>query len=295
MLSLFSRKKNQKIKSTGKESLVSSEELLNDKGADENEEVETALSIHPSWKLTTEQQYVFRFLNTELPRLKANQISLSGIEINELEDGIEVTAFVRNSLDKSIKIGEVSLLLLDNEKQVIAGHKFDFNELGDLPAKSSRPWAFHFPSSSIQKQEYAKENWTLAFELKTPHKLDLHDSWEKALPADQKEKLVELFNTLTPPKEGEMNFMGFQASMKENGDLSISVFIRNGSKKDVRFEKLPLTVKDASGSVVAAGGFALEDFTVKANTTRPWTFHFPASLVQIESPDLSRWTVMVTQ
>lgn len=298
MLSIFNRKKDQKVKKSGKESHISSEELLNEAGdnADSADiDVETILSLHPSWNLTTEQQYVLRFLNNELPPLKPNQISLSGIEINNLSDGIEVTAFVRNSLDKGINIGEVSLLLLDEEKQVIARHQFDLNEVGEIPAKSSRPWAFQFPSSAFLQQSFSREGWTLAFELKAKHKLDLHESWEKALPEEQKMKLHELFDTITPPKEGEVNFMGFQASQNEQRDLSVSVFIRNGSKKDIRFEKLPLSVKDASGEVIATGGFALEDFEVKANTTKPWTFHFPASLVQKEEPDLSRWSVEVVQ
>lgn len=296
MLSIFSRKKDQKIKKSGKESHVSSEDLLNEasEGIDEVE-VETTLSLHPSWNLPTEQQYVLRFLNNELPPLKPNQISLSGVELNTLPDGIEATAFVRNSLDKGIKIGEVTLLLLDNEKQLLARHIFDLNELGEIPARSSRPWAFRFPSESFLQQSFEREGWTLAFELKTPHKLDLHESWEKSLPVEQKEKLQQLFEKITPPKEGEINFMGFQAGLNEQGDLSVSVFVRNGSKKDVRFEKLPLVVKDASGEVCATGGFALENFDVKANTTKPWTFHFPAELVKKDTPDLSRWSVEVVQ
>lgn len=297
MLSIFNRKKDQKVKKSGRESHVSSEELLNEASeANVDEvEVETALSIHPSWNLPTEQQYVLRFLNNELPPLKPNQISLSGVEISNVPDGIEVTAFVRNSLDKGITIGEVSLLLLDSEKQIIARHQFDMNELGEIPAKSSRPWAFRFPSSSFLQESFSREGWTLAFELKAKHKLDLHDSWEQALPEEQKQKLHEIFDKITPPKEGEINFMGFQASQNEQGDLSVSVFVRNGSKKDVKFEKLPLKVKDATGEVVATGGFTLEDFEVKANTTRPWTFHFPASLVQKDAVDLSRWSVEVVQ
>lgn len=297
MLSIFNRKKNQKIKKSGKESHISSEELLNmtDGEVAETTEIETALSIHPAWKLQNEQQYVLRFLNNELPPLKPNQISLSGVELTNVPNGIEVTAFVRNSLDQGIKIGEVPLLLLDSEQKVIARHTFDFGKIGEIPGRSSRPWAFRFPNKSFELKNFSRKDWTLAFELKTKHKLDLHESWEKALPEEQQQKLQEVFEQIEPPKEGEVNFMGFQAKQNDEGDLSVSVFIRNGSNKDVTFEKLPLSVKDASGEVVATGGFALEDFKVRANTTRPWTFHFPAKLVQKEAPDMSKWTVIVVQ
>lgn len=297
MLSIFKRKKNDKIKKSGGESSVSSEELLNvsNEGEDGREEIETALSVHPSWKLPSEQQYVLRFLNNELPPLKPNQISLSGIEISNVPNGIEVTAFVRNSLPKAIKIGEVTLLLLDSEKKVIGRNNFDLEKLGEIPAESSRPWAFRFPNKSLEQKQFSRKDWTLAFELKTKHKLELHESWEKALPEDQQQKLQEVFDKIDPPKEGEVNFMGFQAKQNDDGDLSISVFIRNGTKKDVTFQKLPLAVKDATGEEVATGGFALEDFKVRANTTKPWTFHFPAQLVKKDNPDLSKWTVVVVQ
>ncbi|ACA38746.1 hypothetical protein Bsph_1136 [Lysinibacillus sphaericus C3-41] len=35
--------------------------------------------------------------------------------------------------------------------------------------------------------------------------------------------------------------------------------------------------------------------TVQPNSTKPWTFIFPAELVDAEDADLSRWTARVTQ
>lgn len=297
MVSFFKKKKTDEIKKTGKEASISSKELIQgtDESIDPNEDVETALSIHPSWNLPKEKEYVLRFLNNELPPLKPNQISLSGIEINLVKNGLEVTAFVRNSLNKGIKIGKVPLLLLDKDKKPIARHEFDLNVLGELPARSSRPWAFLFPKESILVESFSRKDWTLNFELKPKHRLDLHESWEKSLPEEQKQKLQAVFEKITPPRAGEVNFMGFQASRNEQGDLTVSLFIRNGSNKDITIEKLPLAVKDATREVVATGGFTLKDFTVKAHTTKPWTFHFPASLVKKQDIDLSRWSVEVIQ
>ena len=93
-------------------------------------------------------------------------------------------------------------------------------------------------------------------------------------------------------KEDEVNFMGLEAVMQEAGTLAVTVLIRNGSKKkSIKIEQLPLVVEDADGDQVCQGGFALEDFEVKANTTKPWTFIFPEPLVVKKNPNLTRWKV----
>ncbi|UII55634.1 accessory Sec system S-layer assembly protein [Cytobacillus spongiae] len=295
MLSIFRRKNQDRMKKTGLESSVSSEDLFQVSEESAEEEIFTDLSLHPSWNIQSEQMYVLRFLNNELPPLKPNQISLSGIEIRPDQAGVEVTAFVRNSLTKSIKFQEVNLLLLDSNKEVIAKHTFDLSELGDLPAKSSRPWSFLFPASALLKSEFEKEGWTIAFELKKKHQLDLHETWEQSIALEEKEKLEKLVQSIQPPKQGEVNFMGIQAKSADSGELHVTVLIRNGHDKNMNIQQLPLQVEDASGEVIAKGGFKLDNFEIKANTSKPWTFIFPSSLVTKEKPDLSKWKVYPIQ
>lgn len=292
MLSFF-RKNGANVKKEGKDSTISSNEILNESEEQVNDEatVETELSLHPTWTMSTEQNYVYRFLNNELEPLKPNQISLSGIELHEDGDNLVAIAFVRNSVNKPITFNNTTLLLLDQDKQLIARHEFNLEELGELPANSSRPWQFLFPKETIVKRDFLKSDWTLAFEIKPKHSLDLEESWNSSLSAEGKEQLQRIVDGLTPPKEGEVNFMGLQASKKENGDLHITVLIRNGSLNTINIQQLPLQVFDAQDELVAKGGFQLNDLEVKGNTTKPWTFIFPASLVIKAEPDLSRWKV----
>lgn len=294
MLSIFRRKDSEKVKKTGLDSNVSSEKLLNVAEKDSEKEVQTKLSIHPKWNISTEQMYVLRFLNNELPPLKPNQISLAGIDLKKVDKGVEVTAFVRNSLNKGIKFETVHLILLDADKQVIAKHAFDLSKMGELPGTSSRPWEFLFPNASIQG-EVSTENWTLAFELKEKHSLDLDENWEKSLASESKQQLEKIVNSIDPPKPGEVNFMGLQIKLEENGDIHATVLIRNGHHKNISIEQLPLQVEDAAGDIVAKGGFKLGSFEVKANTSKPWTFIFPASMVTKDTPDFSRWKIMAIQ
>lgn len=294
MLPFFRKKDKDKIKMDGKESTVSSNELLEEQNEEEGEEeIITSLSFHPEWDVSKEDQYSFQFLNMECAPLKPNQISLSGISLEmDSDNSAHVTAFIRSSLNKTISLKETTLVLLDDEDKVLGRKKFDLTEVGEIPPESSRPWKFVFTEKDLFTTNLPKENWKLAFQLKPSsrkHTLDLEDSWEKSLASKDKEKLKEMVEKLTPPREGEVNFMGLKADKKENGNLHVTILIRNGNNRNITLKQIPLQIRDANGEIVAKGGFTLDDFEVKANTSKPWTFIFPKELVQHDNPDLSKW------
>ncbi|MGG3005945.1 accessory Sec system S-layer assembly protein [Geobacillus stearothermophilus] len=285
----------KKKKKSGGDTAVSAREIVEEAGdVSDTEDVYTELSLHPSWNVPAEEQYVLRFLNNELLPLKPNQISLSGISLSKEIDGVVVSAFVRHSLPKPIQIGRVPLLLLREDGSVLARKEFDLRELGELPPKTSRPWRFIFGHDTLRTDDIPSEGWKLAFELKPKHRLELDKSWEEALPETEKEALRRLVDELGPPKAGEVNFFGLQAVVAD-GELRVTVLIRNGSDKTIYLEQLPLQVEDAAGEVVAKGGFKLDRLEVKANTTKPWTFIFPQSLIQKEEPDFSSWKLSIIQ
>ncbi|RYI28849.1 accessory Sec system S-layer assembly protein [Bacillus infantis] len=295
----FRRNKNKNFKS--KESVVSSQELTGVAAAPGAEtEVETKLAIHPSWsRITDEERYVYQFSNNELAPLKPNQLSLSGIDhmIDPDTGALVVTAFLRNSLSKTFNLKETALIVLNEKGDRVAKKKFDLSELGQLEPGTSMPWQFVFDYNSVNQDllPLAETDWKIAFEIKPKHKLDLHESWEEKLPETEKAKLRELVDSKIPaPKEGEVNFMGLQANLNSD-KLSVTLLLRNGSDKNVTFQQIPLIVEDAAGDVVATGGFKLEEFEVKAHTTKPWTFIFPKEMIQKEQPDMSKWKAYAKQ
>jgi accessory Sec system S-layer assembly protein len=290
MLSLF-KKKN--LNKTGEDTTVSSEELLNESvDTSAEEEVETKLSYSHAYEPTQELKYVYQFLNLELSPLKPNQISLAGVDLKQDDNGATVTAFIRNSLNKAIQLQEMPLLLLGADGEKLARKEFDLSVVGEIPAMSSVPWLFKFGVGDLMiESELPKTGWKLAFELKTQkkHSLDLAESWANSLPEQDKERLHQLVDGMAAPKPGEVNFMGLQAKKTDEGNLHVTMLIRNGSDKNIQLQQLPLEVSDASGEVIAKGGFALTDFEVRANTSKPWTFIFPSSLVLKDEIDLSVW------
>lgn len=290
----------KKAEKTGGDSTIDSQELVEKVNkSTTTDEIETALSFHPEWNITQEQEYVFRFLSNELEPLKPNQISLSGIDIDvEPANGSWlVKAFFRSSLDQQIEVGTVELILFDENEKMLASDEFNLAELGDIPARSARPWIFEFTKENIFAEEPPAENWKIAFNVQSmvPHKLEFEKAWEEGLTEEQKEGLEKVVDGLPKLKPREVNISGFQVKSEEDGSIAASVFIRNGHSKEINIEQLPLELIDGEGDLVARGSFGLDQFSVKANTTKPWTFIYPKELVQKESPDLSRWTIRVPQ
>lgn len=292
-------KKTDKV---GKDSAIDSKELVtgSDKGTKSGKEVVTKLSFHPEWNVPQEQQYVFNFLANELEPLKPNQLSLAAINIEEDErnGAWHVKAFFRSSLSQPIELADIELILLDKDDQRLASKIFNFKELGKIPAESARPWVFTFEKSAIEAEEIPEEGWKIAFNLVSlrGHQLDLDESWKKQLPKDQQELLAKIVKDLPKLGKNEVNFTGLQAKLQDDQSLHASVFIRNGNLKAINLEQLPLEILDANGKQVAKGAFKLDPIlTVQPNSTKPWTFIFPAELVDAENADFSRWTARVVQ
>lgn len=297
MLSFF-KKRDEKPQLHGSESTVSSDDFgyEQEKAGRDDEQVQTELSFPPVWNISKEDMYSFQFLNGECAPLKPNQISLSGIELRQDESkNVSVTAFVRSSLDKPIKFEETTLVLLDQDGKVFGRKSFDLGAIGELPPRSSRPWVFEFNEKDLLRVDVPKTGWKLAFQLESKHRLDLEPTWEKALDDKAKQQLTDLVEKVGAPSKGEVNFLGVQAQQKEDGSLHVTLLIRNGSEKNINLEQLPLHVEDASGKVIAKGGFKLDEFAVKANTSKPWTFIFPKEMVLEENPDLSKWKAYAPQ
>jgi accessory Sec system S-layer assembly protein len=292
---LFSRKKSQ----SSTIDWVSQEDQLAPETTENQSEqtVQTELSIHPDWTLRPEQVYVFKFHNNMSAKLLPNQLSLYGIELEQNdEDGkVTVTALIRSSLNKPITLSNTSLLLMGPDNDVLGRKTFDLSLAGELPPNSSRPYYFEFEREDLTTESLPISGWKLAFELKRPHQLDLEESWRQTLADQDQKQLKQLVESLEAPKPGEVNFMGLQAKLADDGKLHVTLLIRNGSDKNLTIENLPLEVVDGQGEVVAQGGFSLNSLEVKGNTSKPWTFIFPEQLIEKTPIDLSKWTVRPIQ
>lgn len=290
-------KKKDSTTNVAKDSNASADQLLSDSEHEKDELISSSLSFHPEALVKPEDRYYFQFLLNELQPLKRNQVSISPIELRIEENELQAQVFFRQSLEKEIQLNSTELLLLNSEGMIQASQKFDLAELGDIPAESARPWILTFYENALQVpiDQIKTTDWTVAFKLATPHRLELSDEWESSLADEQKKRLHQYVASLTPPKPNEINLMGLEAKLDDEGKLIVSILIRNGQEKNVEISQLPLIVTDAHENEIARGGFTLPPLVVKANTSKPWTFIFPIDMVSKQEPDLSKWKVKVNQ
>ncbi|MBM7690853.1 accessory Sec system S-layer assembly protein [Peribacillus deserti] len=289
-MALFKFKKKKTEEKPAETPAMEQQDLGAEKG------VRTVLNFHPEWEMSNSERYIYQYRHQQLEKLEPNQLSIYGLKLSEYYGDIVVVAFLRNTLPKPIRFETVDLLLLDENGQPIARQQFELDNLGELPAMSCTPWRFLFESENILAADIPEKGWKIAFELKkkaepAKHSLDLEASWEDQISQMQREKLSNLVAGLPHLAPGEVNFMGIEAVPAPDGAFAVTVLIRNGSEKNIKLEQIPLIVEDAEGDIICRGGFTLDHFEVKGNTSKPWTFVFPASLVMKQNPDLSRWKV----
>ncbi|MFY0543136.1 accessory Sec system S-layer assembly protein [Brevibacillus sp. H7] len=265
------------------------------------EGVATALSLHPSWeaKLSSQERYALSFMAQELPPLAEGNLSIAGISLTPHEEGVEVTALLRNGTNRPIRLNTMTLLILFGDQQLFTRQSFDLSQIGEIPPYSARPWTFVFNREHFLQVNVLLTNWKVAFELAQkklvlPQQLELEESWIKALTDEQKNHLIELAKRLPPLQQGEVNIQSVSISRTEDG-LRALLLIRNGSNQSLSLERLPLALYDATGDKVAEGVFELGGLTVNANTSKPWLFIYPQESIIKQEPDFTRWKVSVPQ
>lgn len=274
----------------------------------DNKKFSTELSILPNQPISAESHEFYERHNQESPLLNSNQLSMYGMELRRGDGKVEIKALIRSTVQKEIRLKKVPVLLIDSAGRPVARHVFDLQELGNLPPNSARPWTFIFPQDSFLgksgKSVNGKSNhegmidlssWSLAFEKKNeshdPHRLDLSNTTGIKPSPFIKRKLKKLIEDSPPLGRDEVKFTGLSVRKDHNGSLVAILLIRNGTPRNIILKQVPLEVMDANKDVVASGTFRLENLVIKANTSKPTRFVFPASGILKADMDLSKWRI----
>ena len=259
--------------------------------------VETTLHFPEQWDIPAKERYVYQFHHSRLPKLKANQLSISGYKFVEVNGNIEVEAFIRSTVDRPVQIEAVDLILFDETGQPAARKHDDWDELGELPPFSCTPWRFIFTQEDRLSDAAVNDKWQILFELKqkAEESLDLDPAWEERLTPEKKAHFENLLTKLPKLGPKEVNITGVELAFLENRSLEVIVLIRNGTEQEVQISQLPLTVEDATGEIVCQGQFTLPPLKVKPKGAKPWAFVYPAELIAKPDADFSKWKILVKQ
>ena len=107
-----------------------------------------------SWEsaLTDEQKQFFQKTFEESPDVAEDELNFLLISGQKTEEGIKITVFIRNGKKQDIEISQIPLALSNEKDEIIASGTFKMEKFS-VPANSTKPWIFIFPTESIQSDE----------------------------------------------------------------------------------------------------------------------------------------------
>lgn len=187
--------------------------------------------------------------------IKENDINISTSFIFDMGDKLEASIFFRNGLSNKINFDKVPLMLVDSEGKVIASEIFTLRELGDIPPKSARPWKIFFDKKNIIEMPNKIGECKVVFSKEVQALPTLKAEFEN-IPDNMditiQRKLKEYLNSLPLLQKGQVTINNYEVKLRGDKAISITIIVRNGAEKEIKIEKLPVTVYDGENKKICS-------------------------------------------
>lgn len=262
---------------------------------DIREEVPTVLSLleHEAVVMSDVQKEVLQDEVSELPAIKEGDINVSGVYAYDLEDKIEVKIYIRNGLSQNVNFDYIPFIIVNSKGDVLAYQMFNLKELGDIPPHSARPWKLYFDKVNVYSK-IPMDDWKISFDsgLKVEEFIDVeYENLPEGIGAQEKSVFDKFLMELTKLKTGEFSVSTFSLGIQKDGNMLVTLLMRNGSAKPIKIDKIPVTVKDTKGNVIKSNLFELDEFIVSPFKAKICNFAFPTTLKLEEDVALNEWNV----
>lgn len=251
VIDMFARKQQSNKAAIGKDN-----KKINNSKKEKKEDIKFDLSLTPIEETTAskvQKEYLQEEIDS-LPPVKMGYINIHGIYAYDQGDKIEVNAYIRNAVDKVVNMDEVNLKIINSKNKILASQMFNMREMGSIPSYSARPWKIYFDKENVFVPEISLDDWQVVFgtemEIEKTVRVELENFPENGLKKD-----YEVFiDNLPSIKAGAVSVALYEMKKRENGDLSVTVAIRNATDKKLTMNKLPVTVGDKETKLVVATG-----------------------------------------
>ncbi|WP_446898500.1 SLAP domain-containing protein [Clostridium sp. LBM24168] len=230
----------------------------------------------------------------DLPPIKEDDINISTIYAFEDSESIEVKVYFRNGLHRKVNFEYVPLTLLNSKGEIVGNKVFDLTEMGDLEYGAARPWKLFFEKSVVDMDKFSAEGCHVIFNgsMKAvkyaPVALD-----ESSL---EDEKYVPMFrefmDSLPKVHRDSVSISKFKVAIQKQGKIIVTLLIRNGCSKSVKIDKLPITVKDEKGTVIASAVFSTNGLKIESMKARVCNFAFDINMDVESSIVMDNWNVV---
>lgn len=110
-------------------------------------------------------------------------------------------------------------------------------------------------------------------------RLQYESSWEKALADKDREHIEQIFQETSRSNNEKLRFTPLWKAINYKGELLITCLVHNFCKNSLSFHNQKLCYSE-NNKIVAEHTFTLPNFSVKHETSMPWTFIFPVESIK---------------
>ncbi len=201
-----------------------------------------------------------------LPDMNEGDININTTYVFDLGDKVEVGVYFRNALSKEINFDKLPLMMLNSKGEVVAKQVFELREVGNIPPYSAVPWKLFFDKENIFIDTVSlKDGLHIVFDTNIKSYSSVKIEFEDVPTDSQFNTLHKYLNEMSPIASGDINLSLYKILKGNNGELQISIIVRNAATKKVKVEKVPVTIKNMDNDkVVAIGTFNTSDFEVNS-------------------------------
>ncbi|MBU3155381.1 SLAP domain-containing protein [Clostridium estertheticum] len=118
------------------------------------------------------------------------------------------------------------------------------------------------------------------------------NEYDKGVMSDfQKELIMEELNELPPLEDGQVCINGiYTFDMQDK--IEVSVYIRNGSSKQINFHKVPLLIVNKNGDILASQTMDMKDFGILPPfCARPYKVYFDKTNLLVDLIPNDDWKI----
>jgi len=182
----------------------------------------------------------------EIKPLGENQINLATTYILKKENELELGIFIRNTMKSALSLEIIDLAVQGSKGDIIATVQCNLKELGAMPSCTGTPYTIRFSLNKgaiYNKDEEYKVIFVNGDELKGFRSVETEiENMPIDISFEEEEALISFTKNLATLKKDEVNISIFRSIKTDNGGIDITLLIRNGYNRDIKLEKLPITI-----------------------------------------------------
>jgi SLAP domain-containing protein len=184
-------------------------------------------------------------INKQFP-LNEDEINVSKTYILNEKDFLEVGFFLRSTVKRNISIEEIHLGIQDRREEIIVSKKLNLKNIGIIPSYTGIPLIVRF--DKVGEDEFLNiEDYSIKFlgigELRGFSSVNSEiENMPNNISFEEEKEILDFARNIQTLKENEASFSLFKLTKDESDKIIIDMLVRNGYDKELKVDKIPISI-----------------------------------------------------